>query len=110
MPSLSCPADVIRPDAGSRGKTMDAARWERVQELFHDAAALPDSERLAFLQSACGDDPSLVNDTLSLLAEDALGGSVLDRGVASVAEKVLGREVPFSPSTQQFRSEEHTSE
>ena len=81
---------------------MDSARWERVQELFHGAAALPDADRVAFLQSACGDDPSLVNDTLSLLAEDARGGSVLDRGVASVAEKVLGRDVPFSPSSQQF--------
>ncbi|MFI5229618.1 MAG: tetratricopeptide repeat protein [Gemmatimonadales bacterium] len=81
---------------------MDSERWERVQELFHDAAALPDSERRAFLESACGDDPSLVNDTLSLLVEDARGGSVLDRGVASVAEKVLGSDVPFSPSTHQF--------
>ena len=38
-----------RRDGGSR--EMDAARWERVQTLFHDAADLPPADRRAFLET-----------------------------------------------------------
>ncbi len=62
---------------------MDAARWARVQTLFHDAAELPPPERRAFLETQCADDPSLVGDVLALLAEDARGDSLLDRGIGA---------------------------
>ncbi len=71
--------------------TMDSARWTRVQSLFHAAADLPPAEQRAFLEAECADDPSLVNDALALLAEDARSDSLLDRGVAAAADSVLGR-------------------
>ena len=73
---------------------MDAARWERLQSLFHAAADLPrgGAARVSCARS-CGDDPTLVDDALSLLADDARGGSLLDRGVASVAQQVFGASV-----------------
>ena len=70
---------------------MDAARWARVQTLFHDAADRPPAEQRAFLERESADDPSLVDDALALIAEDARGDSLLDRGVGSAAESVLGR-------------------
>jgi serine/threonine-protein kinase len=69
---------------------MDAARWVRVQTLFHAAADLPVSDQRAFLEAQCADDPSLVDDALALLAEDARGDSLLDRGLSAAADSVLG--------------------
>jgi serine/threonine protein kinase/tetratricopeptide (TPR) repeat protein len=70
---------------------MDAARWARVQTLFHDAAEFPPPDRHAFLETQCADDPSLVDDTLALLAEDERGDSLLDRGIGAAADSVLGK-------------------
>ncbi len=61
-----------------------------MQALFHAAAELPAAEQRAFLDAECTDDPSLVDDALALLAEDARGDSLLDRGVSTAAASVLG--------------------
>ena len=80
---------------------MDAARWKRLQSLFHAVADLSPAEQRAFLDVECGDDSSLIADTLAMLAEDARGESVLDRGVAVAADRVLGH-APFTPGTTRF--------
>lgn len=69
---------------------MDSNRWERIQELFHAAADLPESEQRAFLKAACGDDGELMAEVLAVLEEDARGASLLDRDVAHVANQVMG--------------------
>ena len=66
---------------------MDATRWARVQTLFHAAADMPAAEQRDYLESQCADDPSLVGETLSLLDEDARGASMLDHGVAAIAQR-----------------------
>jgi serine/threonine-protein kinase len=68
---------------------MDATRWARVQTLFHAAADMPAAEQRRYLESQCDDDPSLVGETLSLLAEDARGGSLLDQGIPAIARDVF---------------------
>jgi eukaryotic-like serine/threonine-protein kinase len=68
---------------------MDSSRWERIQALFHEAADLPEPEQHAFLRSACGDDISLITDVLAMLEEDGHQTSVLDRGIAQVANHLL---------------------
>jgi serine/threonine-protein kinase len=80
---------------------MDRARWERLQFLFHAAADLPADKQQRFLDAECGDDASLVTETLALLAEDARGESMLDRGIAVAADQLLGG-TPFSPATARF--------
>jgi serine/threonine-protein kinase len=72
---------------------MDATRWERIQSLFHQAAELPAAEREAYVAQACEGDGALSREVLSLLAEDALGGSLLDDGVAHAARDVLEADV-----------------
>ena len=71
-----------------------APRWERIQHLFHEAAALPVAARLAWLEDECEDDSSLVADVIALLEEDASGGSLLDRGIAEAATRVLATGLP----------------
>lgn len=66
-----------------------AARWKRVQAIFHGAADLPADERDAFVLAQCAGDEALLRDVLALLAEDR-GETILDRGVARAAFDVLG--------------------
>ena len=70
---------------------MDSERWTRMQTLFHAAAELPPADRRAFLEAESPDDTILVNDVLALIAEDARGDSLLDRGVGAAADSVLNR-------------------
>ncbi|MGH9454035.1 MAG: tetratricopeptide repeat protein, partial [Terriglobia bacterium] len=81
---------------------MDSARWQQVQALFHDAAALPEAERRGQLKAACGDDDELMFEVLALLEEDARGASVLDRDVAQVAHQVLDDEATPCLALQEF--------
>ena len=54
---------------------MHDAGFERLEELFHAALALPVGERSAFLRAQCGDDAALREEVEGLLAAD---GGVLD--------------------------------
>ena len=69
---------------------MDSARWERIQELFHDVVDLPRADRAAALKARCGDDQPLMDDVLAAIEEDDRGGSLLDRGLADTAARMLG--------------------
>lgn len=50
---------------------MTPERWRQVDDLFQQAADLPLEQRRAFLDQACGDDPSLRREVEILLAHDA---------------------------------------
>ena len=76
--------------------TDDRARWERIQQLFHEAAALPAADHAAFLAQAASDDRALVDQVLGMLAEDEGNDTVLDRGLARTADRVLGQLSPSS--------------
>jgi eukaryotic-like serine/threonine-protein kinase len=71
---------------------MDSPRWERVQALFHDAVDLPPDERNAYLEAACGDDRELLAEVRASIEEDRRP-SLLDRGVADAANRLLHNEV-----------------
>jgi serine/threonine-protein kinase len=76
---------------------MDPARWARVQALFHDAADLPPAEQRAQLEARCEDDPTLIDEVLALLAEDARGDSMLDRDLGEVATGALADDARGTP-------------
>jgi len=71
---------------------MDAARWQRVQTVFHHAADLPESEQRPYVMAACGDDAELASDVLAMLEADRHGATLLDRDVGHVARTMLGAE------------------
>jgi len=81
---------------------MEGTRWLRIQALFHQAAELPEIEQRRFLETECRDDVTLVSEVLSLLTEDARGGSLLDRDVAEVAHQVLESSSLESPIPKEF--------
>ena len=77
---------------------MDAARWDRIQAVFHDVTDLAEPARRARLDEMCDDDAALRDEVLALLDEDARGGSLLEGSVADVAERVLGDDaLPRTP-------------
>ncbi len=50
---------------------MTRQRIDRVYELFHEIAALPEPERLDALRARCGDDDDLYGEVLALLRTGA---------------------------------------
>ena len=68
---------------------MDAARWEQVQELFHRVVGKPVSERAAFLETICPSEKELQAQVMAMLDQDERGGSLLDRDVAVLANRLL---------------------
>lgn len=70
---------------------MNADRWERIQNLFHEAADLNPPERGAFLERACHGDAELRSEVLALLEEDQ-ASTILDRDMGQIAEELLGEE------------------
>src|SRR6202049_1968623 len=68
---------------------MHNTRWQKLQDLFHEAAELPERQRRVFLTARCADDPALADEVMAMLAEDARSSSLLDGNVAEVASAVL---------------------
>lgn len=82
---------------------MDNARWQRIQNLFHDAAALPPSEQEPFLHAACGQDQELIAEVLAMLEQDAGGNSLLDHSLAEVAHQTLAVPARFQKEFGAYR-------
>ncbi len=63
-------------------------RWARVNDLLERALALPEAERLAWLESTCGDEPEVLAEVIALLAYDAEQTGGIRASVQSVAADV----------------------
>lgn len=68
---------------------MDSTRWQLIQNLFHDATGLPESERRRFLSAACADDHEMAMEVNAMLEQDSAGNSLLDRKLADIAHQTL---------------------
>src|SRR5229473_7026393 len=75
---------------------MDPARWQRIQNIFHDATDLPQATRKTFVESAAGGDQEVIREVLAMLDQDASGHSLLDRNLADVAHETLTESAPPS--------------
>ena len=74
---------------------MDPARWERIQEIFHQVSDLPAAEQQKSLRAACGDDLALLADLNAMLDGDAQTRSILDSGLPPVAQTLLDHSRPL---------------
>jgi serine/threonine protein kinase/tetratricopeptide (TPR) repeat protein len=77
---------------------MERERWEKIQELFHRAAELPETERRAFLQAASGGDASLFDSVEAMLREDGNTGSMLQGPIGRIAHELIGASRGFIPA------------
>src|SRR5262245_61395367 len=61
--------------------------FKRVEELFHQAVALPAAGRPAFLAQACAGDAALLAAVEALLRQDDASDTFLESPVAAAAEQ-----------------------
>src|SRR5262245_45542230 len=75
---------------------MDAARWQRIQGVFHRVADCGPAERMAALLAACGSDADLREEVQRLLEADASADGFLEqRAIDSTGgEDVDDRRLP----------------
>ena len=66
---------------------MNAERWRQVEDLFHSVSELPEAERGAHLDRACGGDAELRREVESLVT--ARNGTLIDGGIARAAAHVI---------------------
>src|SRR5579875_263200 len=64
---------------------MDSARWEQVQEIFHQADSFEGDGQKEFLRQACGEDQVLFTCVQQMLHESRRNDSILHRGLSFVA-------------------------
>src|SRR5687767_11303756 len=57
---------------------MTPERWERIQELYHAARALAESDRAGFLTDACAEDKALRREVQALLDQPISTGGFVD--------------------------------
>src|SRR5438477_11997369 len=73
---------------------MHAERWQRVDGLYHQAAALTGDNRSAFLDQVCDGDAALRRELESLLAHDDAAGPFLEEAALSVAARQVADQMP----------------
>lgn len=69
---------------------MNAERWSRIEQLYHEAAALDTADRAGFLLRACGGDQPLLSEIESLLEEDE---PFLEEPALAVAARLVSDEI-----------------
>ena len=79
---------------------MQSERWDRIQTLFHAAAELSGDTRKTFLEHACNGDGHLLQQVLSLLAEDERGESLFEQGLAPWVNQFIGNSDGLPPHRQ----------
>jgi eukaryotic-like serine/threonine-protein kinase len=67
---------------------MSDQRWQRIEQLFHEAAELAPFERAEFLSRVCSDDSELRRQVESLLANDKSKDDVLQAAVAKAVDQL----------------------
>src|ERR1035441_4110578 len=70
---------------------MDAERARRLAQLYQSALEHDESERRAFLESACGADLELRGEIESLLALDLEAGSFIEAPALEVAARLVAQ-------------------
>lgn len=68
---------------------MERPLWDRIQEIYHLALAVPRSERSAFLADACNNDQLLMREVASLLRADDAADGFLESPVFELGLKVI---------------------
>ena len=81
-------------------------RWERLTDLYHAAAALPEDDRASLLTEACVDDPALQADIERLVAAHDRASRTVDDVAAPVADRLgpyrLLKEIATGPEATVF--------
>ncbi len=83
---------------------MKPERFARLKELLWEAFNLPEEERKAYLDQACGDDPELLSEAEAILTDGAEPSAVLQRAgmVTDTAVEPEGEAPPLPKKIGQY--------
>jgi len=76
---------------------MRSKQWQVIEELYHSASDLPETQRSSFLQRACGEDRDLYLEVESLLRHGDTPQSFLDTAAIAVVAKAIAADEYDSP-------------
>jgi serine/threonine protein kinase len=80
---------------------MTPERYTRIGELYHRLLGRPVEQRAAFLAEACGNDDTLREEVLSLLAaHDAAGSFIETPAIAAAAAGLAADSRPIAPGAR----------
>jgi len=68
---------------------MERPLWDRIQEIYYAAVSMAPSERSAFVERACAQDPQLLREVKSLLDADGSSGSFLQSPVFEIGLNII---------------------
>ncbi|MEN3328180.1 MAG: eukaryotic-like serine/threonine-protein kinase [Acidobacteriota bacterium] len=68
---------------------MERPVWDRIQEVYYSTLPMPQSERSAFIASACDEDPFLMHEVTSLLTADDSAAGFLESSVFELGLKII---------------------
>jgi len=77
---------------------MKPEQWQVLEELYQSASELPVGDREAFLQEACGEDHSLVQEVESLLRHGSTPKSIFDTAAITVLARAIAADEHDSPA------------
>jgi serine/threonine protein kinase/Tfp pilus assembly protein PilF len=84
---------------------MKPERWQRVEELYHSATALPGGERVAFLSRACVEDPDLLDEVQSLLNQAVTAQGWLDAPTVALLAKAVSPAARSAAASSECRTD-----
>ena len=84
---------------------MEPKRWRQVEHLYHAVLAREESERAAFLDTACAGDPALRDEVGSLLTYDKRAEHFMEAAPLEAAVKLLAQEQALSPRSAEANSD-----
>ncbi len=70
----------------------EPGRWNRAEQLYHDALERNEGDRKAFLESACGGDSALLAEVQSLLGHDGQVEGFMSQPAVEVAARQLAQD------------------
>jgi serine/threonine protein kinase len=68
---------------------MERPRWDRIQEIYYAAVSMAPSERSAFVERECAQDPDVLREVKSLLDTDDSSGSFLQSPVFEIGLNII---------------------
>ncbi len=72
---------------------MERPLWDRIQEIYDSTLSVPQSERSAFVASACNEDPFLVREVRSLLKADDSSDRFLETPVFELGLRIISGDI-----------------
>ncbi len=85
---------------------MQAEQWQKIEQIFNEAVALPENQRVFFIAEKSSGDVELKEEVLSLIAEIERDENFLTNSVFDLGAKLFKKELKTVITQPEFDSHE----